>query len=216
LELEKTYRERTGRPSFLFNPDHREIEFPRRRNGPKKGPARNLAGQKKEELQAARQWQELEQQLHLQLEKHRQKLRQEAHLLLRGFAGGGMQVRLLPDWELVALFAEYLRPEMAGPGRPVEESPFLFRGGWYGQAAPPRSTAYRLGEQSGSFVAGQDGGTAAYREGQAQVARAMTRPGAETPAGTGGGQAPPVPGPGETARNTRYVTVPVEGTGSKQ
>jgi hypothetical protein len=130
----------------------------------KKPGSLNSADLRKEQLFMARIQAEMEGKMYQELERTLRRLKHELNILVTGLGANGLAVHRLNDWELTALYAEYLRPELAEevrhslsaqtrtqirPSRPTGP---VTEENWYSSSARPLSLPEFMGEQSGMVV----------------------------------------------------------------
>jgi hypothetical protein len=121
------------------------------------------AARKKEHLLQARRESEMEQEFYEELQRSIRNLENCVGVVATGLAGIGLKVWRLPDWELLALYARYLRPELTEKsllaGRPenVGHNPQSFL-----VETPPLTLAQFAGNLSSTVVCSQLPGNPVY------------------------------------------------------
>lgn len=185
VRMAQVYEQETARPCPIFNglgyqwrqqerredasnvatyPKTKSEERNQKYPKAKKSGSLNSADLRKEQLFKARIQAEMEGKMYQELERTLRRLKHELSILVTGLSANGLAVHRLNDWELTALYADYLRPELAEEVRhslsaqtrtqlrhstqagPVPE------GNWYSSSARPLSLPEFMGEQSGMVV----------------------------------------------------------------
>jgi hypothetical protein len=143
--------------------------------------------QRREQLLKARAEDEMEQKMYEEAERTLRQLKHQLNVLVAGLGSNGLALRRLNDWELTALYAEYLRPELAqevrhslsapirSQLRQANQGPLVPQVGKYGQAVRPLSLSEFMGEQSGTVVVSDPlENSAEYKVGSVRATSAMT------------------------------------------
>ena len=123
------------------------------------------AVRKKEYLLQARRESEMEQEFYEELQRSIRNLENCVSVIATGLSGIGLKVWRLPDWELQALYAKYLRPDLTDKSlltRKPESS-------WNNPESffvetPPLTLAQFVGNLSSTVVCGQLPGNPVYLE----------------------------------------------------
>ncbi|HEX2909844.1 MAG TPA: hypothetical protein VH186_03480 [Chloroflexia bacterium] len=183
VKMGQVYERETGKPSPIFaglgtqwrgsdNSASRQNKNQAKRNtGSKKNRGRktaplNGAEQRREQLLKARADGEMEDKMYEEVERTLRRLKHELSVLVTGLSANGLALRRLNDWELTALYAEYLRPELAQEVRHSlsaqmrtqlrqarqGQATFGSDSNWYGGVVRPLSLPQFIGEQSGTVV----------------------------------------------------------------
>lgn len=177
VKMAQVYERETGKPCPIFaslGRQWREAErgpeshLAKQRHAAKKGPAKgkkaavNPAEVRREQLQRTHAHTHMEEKMYEEVERTLRRLKHELSILVTGLSANGLALRRLGDWELTALYAEYLRPELAQEVRHSLSAQMRtqFRrnqgqessSGYYGVATRPLTLAQFMGEQSGTVV----------------------------------------------------------------
>lgn len=128
------------------------------------------AEERREKILRTRQEQEMEQRIWDEMERTVTSLEYELKTIMDELVASGLSARRLPDWELLALFAEHLRPELADEARQAIRAKNLntnlatssrqaaierlnaSSSNWFSKAQPPLTLSEILGEQSETLV----------------------------------------------------------------
>ncbi len=149
-------------------PGFSELFFSRKRR------AASAASRKREQLLRARQISDMEQEFYEELQRAVRNLESCVAYIAAGLDQVGLSVHRLPDWELIALYAGYLRPELAGHTGIASRSEVS--GGTaesFLKASMPVTPAEFAGELSQSLVTGEIPDSQAYLEGMHKVANTL-------------------------------------------
>ena len=130
-----------------------------------KGGGINPVEQRREQLLKSRIQTEMEDKMCEEVEQTLRRLKHELSILVTGLSANGLALHRLNDWELTALYAEYLRPELAQEVRhslPThlkthlhksdDQAIFLAPAGSYSVPSRPLTLPRFMGEQSGTVV----------------------------------------------------------------
>lgn len=137
-----------------------------KKNKGRKTASLNPAEERREQLLKARADGEMEDKMYEEVERTLRRLKHELSVLVTGLSANGLALRRLNDWELTALYAEYLRPglaqevrhslsaQMRAQLRQTRQGQATFGSdtNWYGGVVRPLSLPQFMGEQSGTVV----------------------------------------------------------------
>lgn len=173
-EMEEAYRRETGLPGPLFSGVSLKTQAPLLQT-PKPGHKKanlSLKEQRQGQRNLENRREEMEQAMYEEYKRSLQLLRRDQELLVVGLSALGLNITPLPDWEFTALFAEYLRPELADEVRRTDS---LRSRRMSIRPQPPFSLSGFVGAQSQLVVASNLPDNSAFWEGRQIAGTALER-----------------------------------------